>query len=107
MPVVLAILKVILNLAILHGILDGPQVCIGLRPVADLDIFFYELNQGITNIVVDIFMDIQALCGIAKLRIVLECPPEKLGSQSLGINIRQHNGRVVTAQLKRHPLDGF
>ena len=101
----MAVSKIVLDLAVLHGILDGAEVSIRLSAIADLDVRCNEFHQGVTYFVIHILVNVQTLGGVTELGVVLEGSPEQFGGNGLGIHIGQHNSRIVAAQLQCYPLD--
>ena len=71
--------KVVLNLPILHRVLNRAQVSIGFRTITHLNLLRYEIDECLFDVVVNIFVDVEPLSGVAKLCVVLESCPEELG----------------------------
>ena len=63
-------------------------------------------DQRIANVVVDVVMDVEALGGVAELRVVLERGPEQLRCHLFGIHVTEDDGRVVAAELQGDSLEG-
>ena len=67
--------KVVLNFAVLHGVLDRTEIGIRVGTITYFDVMRNKIGQRIPHLVVHILMNVKPLGRIAKLRIILKrCP---------------------------------
>ena len=88
----------------LHPVLDGTNADVGVEAIPDLDRSGI-VHEGVHELGVDRAVNVEPLDADAPLTLVAKGPPEELWDDRLVIRIRQHDGSVVPAQLKRHALD--
>jgi hypothetical protein len=100
---VFGILEHVLDLLVLHLVLDGSKERARLW-VADLD-GLGELNHGLEHLIVDTLVDVDTLGGDADLSGVLEGAHYELWSNLLHVNIGKDDGGIITAELESDTLE--
>jgi hypothetical protein len=102
--VLLGVREELLDLLVLHLVLDGAEQGAGLG-VADLD-GLGEVDHLGEELGVDALVDVDTLGGDTDLARVLEGTHDDLGSDLLDIHVRQDNRSVVAAKLEGAALEG-
>ena len=91
------------HLVVLHAILDGPELRGGIEPVAHRPLARF-FGKRLAQRVVDLLVRVDALDGHAHLAAVHEACEEQLRRDDLRVDVVEHDGRIVAAQLERHAL---
>ena len=68
--------KVVLNFAVLHGVLDRTEIGIRFGAITYFDVMRNKIGQRIPHLVVHILMNVKSFGRIAKLRIILKRRPK-------------------------------
>jgi hypothetical protein len=102
--VLLGVREELLDLLVLHLVLDGAEERAGLG-VADLD-SLSEVDHLLDELGVDALVDVDTLGGDADLTGVLEGAHGDLRSDLLHVDIGENDGGVVATELKGAALEG-
>ena len=102
-PLVLGVGDKLENTVILLLVLNRTYGCALFGTIAD----FHSAGIGCDcrrKLIVNIFVDINALGRNADLTRIIETRPEQLFRHFRDIRIRQHDRGIISAQLQRDPL---
>jgi len=102
--VLLGVLEELLDLLVLHLVLDRAEQGAGLR-VANLD-GLGEVDHLLEELLVDALVDVDTLGGDADLAGVLEGTHDNLRGGLLDIDVGEDDGGVVAAELEGAALEG-
>ena len=102
--VLLGVREELLDLLVLHLVLDGAEQRAGLG-VTDLD-GLGEVDHLLEELLVDALVDVDALGGDTDLARVLEGTHNDLGGGLLDVNVGEDDGGVVATELEGAALEG-
>ncbi len=94
--VLFTVLEELLHFLILHFVLDRADHDALLVALTNLDTLS-EVHHSLEEGLIDVLMDVDALCGDADLSRVVERTHGDFGSGLFDVNVRQDNGSVVAA----------
>lgn len=102
----LAVGEELLDLLILHGVLDGAEQVVAIVWVSDLD-GLCEIDHLLQELLVNGLVNVDALGGDADLSRVLESAHDDFRSDLLDVDIGKDNGGVVAAKFQGDALQSL